>query len=139
MCQPVIGATLSDGNFNDVPLASGATGKQGTGGVQTSAPVLSTFTLSPGTAPYQVTFIEPNDAPAATGGVIRTLTGHTAAVNQAVFTPDGTEAVSASNDGTLILWNLSDGTIIRQLQMTETSPMKTVAISPASSDAFPRC
>jgi uncharacterized repeat protein (TIGR01451 family) len=65
----IIGATLTDGNVNDVPLASGATGKQGTGGVHTSAPIFSTFTLSPGTAPYQVTFTEPNDAPAQTNSV----------------------------------------------------------------------
>ena len=44
-----IGATLTDGNFNTVPLATGSTGQQGTGGVMTSAPVYSMFTLQPST------------------------------------------------------------------------------------------
>jgi uncharacterized repeat protein (TIGR01451 family) len=59
-----IGATLSDANFNsDVPLATGSTGLQGTGGVLTSAPVYSVFTLLPGATPYTVSYVEPNNTP----------------------------------------------------------------------------
>ena len=60
-----IGATLADGNVNNVPLATGFTGAQGTGGVRTSAPVFSTFTLRPGPNGYRADFIEPNNTPAA--------------------------------------------------------------------------
>ncbi len=63
-----IGATISDANFNNVALATGFTGRQGTGGVMTSAPVYSVFALAPG-GQYQVTFIEPNNTPAAASAV----------------------------------------------------------------------
>ena len=60
----VIGATLSDANTNTVPLATGFTGRQGTGGVMTSTPVYSVLALAPGSV-YSVTYIEPNDTPAS--------------------------------------------------------------------------
>ncbi len=64
-----IGATLSDGNLNNVALATGFTGAQGTGGVMTGAPVYSVFTLLPNTSPYTTTFTEPNNTP-VTGAAI---------------------------------------------------------------------
>ncbi len=64
-----IGATLADGNTNTVPLATGFTGLQGTGGIHTSAPVFTTFTLVPSTALYVATFIEPNNTPAAAAAI----------------------------------------------------------------------
>ena len=102
-----IGATVSDANFNNVPLATGFTGRQGTGGVMTSAPVYSVFALAPG-GQYQVTFIEPNNTPAAasavalgtgrldlSGGqlqqvVVALTTGFTAGEDFLTFTNDGT-------------------------------------------------
>ncbi|MEB3830228.1 NB-ARC domain-containing protein, partial [Phormidium sp. CCY1219] len=43
----------------------------------------------------------------AGGALLRTLTGHSARVNAVAITPDGTGAVSASDDNTLKLWDLA--------------------------------
>lgn len=42
----------------------------------------------------------------STGKVVRTLTGHTAWVNDLAMTPGGDWMASASNDGTVKLWNM---------------------------------
>ncbi|GIK62399.1 MAG: hypothetical protein BroJett018_01930 [Chloroflexota bacterium] len=51
-----------------------------------------------------------------TGQVIHTLTGHTAAVWDVAFSPDGTQALSCDADGVIILWNLADGTEIKRFE-----------------------
>ncbi|MBI5931786.1 MAG: protein kinase [Chloroflexi bacterium] len=49
-----------------------------------------------------------------TGQVIRTLTGHTAAVWDVAFSPDGTQALSCDADGIIILWDLTNGSEIKR-------------------------
>ncbi|MFN8596132.1 MAG: hypothetical protein U0559_08110 [Anaerolineae bacterium] len=52
----------------------------------------------------------------ADGKQVATLTGHTAAINSVQFSPDGSQLVTASNDGTARLWR-TDGTLIRSLSV----------------------
>ena len=43
------------------------------------------------------------------------LRGHLGAVNSAVFSPDGNKIVSASSDGTIMIWDVKSGICIRKL------------------------
>ncbi|MBU0616507.1 MAG: PKD domain-containing protein [Planctomycetes bacterium] len=45
----------------------------------------------------------------------RTLTGHTGAVNGVAFSPGGAQILSGSSDRRALLWNIADGTILRNL------------------------
>ena len=49
---------------------------------------------------------------AATGELRRTLAGHCAAVNAAVYSPDGTRVLSASNDSTVRMWDEQSGELL---------------------------
>jgi WD40 repeat protein len=63
-----------------------------------------------------------NDGPAnevllwdlANWRVIHKFTGHTGGIWDVMFTPDGTQAVSASGDSSLIIWNLVDTAVISE-------------------------
>ena len=46
---------------------------------------------------------------AATGQELRHLSGETALVRRAVFSPDGKRAVTASDDGTARVWDAASG------------------------------
>ncbi len=46
---------------------------------------------------------------ASTGACMRVLSGHKGAVRAAAFTPSGMSIVSASDDGTTIIWNVKSG------------------------------
>ena len=63
------------------------------------------------------------------GPLIRTLVGHTNSVDAVAVTPDGRRAVSASDDRTLRLWDLSTGQTIRMLEGHGDS-VKGVAVTP---------
>jgi WD40 repeat protein len=47
--------------------------------------------------------------------LLRTLVGHTGAVNSVDYSSDGTQVLSGSNDRRALLWNVADGTILRDL------------------------
>ncbi|OUL37177.1 hypothetical protein BV372_03540, partial [Nostoc sp. T09] len=49
----------------------------------------------------------------STGKAIKTLTGHSSAVNSVVFSPDGQNLASGSDDKTIILWNLDFDDLLR--------------------------
>jgi serine/threonine protein kinase/tetratricopeptide (TPR) repeat protein len=50
------------------------------------------------------------------GALLRTLTGHGAAVRSVAFAPDGATLASGSEDATVRLWRTSDGGQIRSLE-----------------------
>jgi WD40 repeat protein len=50
------------------------------------------------------------------GTLLRTLEGHSWAVNGVAVTPDGRRAVSASEDTTLKVWDLDSGVVLRTLE-----------------------
>ncbi len=57
------------------------------------------------------------------------LEGHSERVREVAFTPDGKRAVSASYDGTLILWDVSTGEVLRVFEGHE-GKVVSVAVSP---------
>ncbi len=61
--------------------------------------------------------------------IIHRLQGHDAAVNDAVFLPGGTQAVSVSDDGTLALWDLDKGELIIRIDAPQDKVLD-VAVSP---------
>ncbi|MBV8282723.1 MAG: hypothetical protein JO347_11790, partial [Candidatus Eremiobacteraeota bacterium] len=61
-------------------------------------------------------------------GLIRTLEGHHHVIDVAI-TPDGRQAVSASRDNTLKIWDLEHGDELRTLQ-GHSDTVNSVAISP---------
>ena len=63
-----------------------------------------------------------------TGDVVMTFSGHTAAVNDLAFSPDGSELLSGSDDHHAILWNVADGTVLRDWE--QTAEVNAVDISP---------
>jgi len=80
------------------------------------------------------TEITPSRLPVAP--YVRTLEGHKKAVNSVAFSPDGTIIASGagggllwSNDNTVRLWRVSDGTLIRTLE-GHNKQVNSVAFSP---------
>lgn len=59
---------------------------------------------------------------------LRTLTGHNAQVESVIFSPDGGTLASASIDGTIKLWNISDGKLIRTIEDGIT-PLMSISFS----------
>jgi len=66
---------------------------------------------------------------AATGQVLRILTGHSRLVNAVAFSPDGRQLVTGSLDKTVRIWDTATGREIRRLE-GHTDQVYTVAVSP---------
>jgi WD40 repeat protein len=64
-----------------------------------------------------------------TGRILRTLEGHTNWVNGVAVTSDGKQAVSASGDHTLKVWDLETGLALRTLE-GHSSYVSGVAVTP---------
>lgn len=62
-------------------------------------------------------------------GTIRQFVGHSDAVMGVAFSPDGTQALSASLDHTLILWDVATGEIVRRFE-GHSDWVRDVAFSP---------
>ncbi len=73
-------------------------------------------------------------------GRVRKLKGHKSTVKSVAFSPNGQLLLSGDGNGTAILWNIADGTIVRTLNPdppiylyawdTITAPVKSLAFSP---------
>jgi WD40 repeat protein len=59
---------------------------------------------------------------------VRTLSGHTSTVNSVAFSPDGRLLASGSDDGTIKLWEVATGNLVRTL--TGNDPVGSIAFSP---------
>jgi uncharacterized protein with WD repeat len=66
--------------------------------------------------------------------LVNTLTGHSYAVTSIAISPDGQTLVSGSNDGTIKVWKLHNGELLRTLTVVRSSSyyssVLSVAISP---------
>ncbi len=60
---------------------------------------------------------------------LKTLTGHTGEVYSVAYSPDGTKIASASDDGTILIWDVKTGDRIRTLR-GHTDGVESVAYSP---------
>ena len=65
----------------------------------------------------------------ATGACLQTLEGHTQAVNDLAFSPDGKTLLSAGNDGFVQFWNLTSGRSVRTIK-THPDGIVAIAVSP---------
>ncbi|WP_020468053.1 WD40 repeat domain-containing protein [Zavarzinella formosa] len=67
---------------------------------------------------------------AATGKLIRTLSGHDGSVTTITFLPDGQTVVTGADDRHIKVWEAADGRLIRTLDPDEDDDVLTVAVCP---------
>ncbi|WP_129627962.1 PQQ-binding-like beta-propeller repeat protein [Candidatus Oscillochloris fontis] len=67
------------------------------------------------------------------GTINQRLEGHSDQVNRIAYSPDGQRLVSASRDGSLSIWDCTDGSEIINLPTTNSDEVTVVAFSPAGS------
>ncbi|HEX8772484.1 MAG TPA: hypothetical protein VF735_02695 [Pyrinomonadaceae bacterium] len=58
-----------------------------------------------------------------------TLEKQTGSINAVVFSPNGKQFVSGSDDGTIVIWNAASNTYLRTLQGDNDNPVKAIAFS----------
>lgn len=63
-------------------------------------------------------------------GLLRTLTGHGLEVASCAYSPDGSRMVSASADGTLVIWNTENAQIVSHLSRETRIGLTCCAYSP---------
>jgi uncharacterized delta-60 repeat protein len=63
------------------------------------------------------------------GSLVRVLAGHTARVRSVVFCADGATLVSAGDDGSIRIWRVGDGALLRSLS-AHTNGVWKVAVAP---------
>ncbi len=61
---------------------------------------------------------------------LRTLEGHSKSVQAVVYSPDGKRIASASEDGTVMIWNAGTGERVKLLTSSNTWSLDTIAFSP---------
>ena len=71
----------------------------------------------------------------ASAQIVRRFTGHSAAVRDVAFSPEGNTALSGSDDKTLILWDIRTGEPIRHF-VGQNAKVYGVALSPDGSTAL---
>ncbi|HVP22104.1 MAG TPA: BTAD domain-containing putative transcriptional regulator [Anaerolineaceae bacterium] len=69
----------------------------------------------------------------ASGKTLETLSGHRSAVRAVNFLPDGQRALSASDDGSLILWNLASAKPLAVFKVDQTSQIALASFPDGSS------
>jgi WD40 repeat protein/serine/threonine protein kinase len=123
-------AARADRNAADsqnVALVAGSQAALLTGNTDLAiALALNAVTLNPTSAPAQVALGQAAYAP----GTIRRFIGHTDDVFGVAFSPDGRTAVSISDDGIMILWDVATGAIIRRFPSGHTGRYSRIYFSP---------
>jgi hypothetical protein len=74
--------------------------------------------------------VPPDEPPVPIPSLRGRLQGHWRRVNGVAFSPDGKTVASASDDGTLRLWDAANGQILTTLITHERLPVRSVAFSP---------
>ncbi|MCC7208193.1 MAG: protein kinase [Anaerolineae bacterium] len=109
-----------------VALTAGSQAALATGNTDLAiALALEAVRLDPGSAVAQVTLSEAAYAP----GTIRRFVGHDGAVPAFAISPDGLTVMSASDDTTMILWDIQSGQMLRRFE-GHTDKVMSVAFSP---------
>lgn len=71
----------------------------------------------------------------ATGEVLNDLVAHTERITDVIYLPDGQRALSASQDTSILLWDLTTGEVLRRFD-GHTESVNTLALNPENSTQF---
>ena len=72
----------------------------------------------------------------APGTEVKPFSAHPAAVDAVALSPDGQTAVSASEDGTVLVWNVQTQEIYHQLDRAEPMPVAKALFSPTETEVL---